>query len=379
VGDPGFELFNGTWTEFSTNFGTPLCSLGACGTGGGTPPFEGDIWAWFGGISGTSEDGSVEQSVVIPAGSTTMTFWYQHNASSGNGTDFMRVLVDGGVLASFPAGALLDPTTWTQIPVNIAAYADGGAHLIRFESSITGFDPFGAPAVSNFFIDLVEIASSGGVCDPTCVNVDFETEDDFATALVDGQDLSTPPEFGNLFDISGSGANQGPAIFDSSAGGPNDPGLGVDPDLIVDQGNILILQDSNSYFQSVAGVFDVPNDAKFGGSLIFDFNQATLCESIDLIDIDNVQPDDQTVTVTLTDGNGFQRVYTAPDGFTEDFPTQGGTGVRTLDLTTLAAQAGYASVATATEDAGFNACDVVKLEVNLAGSGAVDNLSVCAQ
>ncbi len=378
VADPSFED-GGIWSEGSTNFGVPTCTVGLCGTGGGTPPFDGDVWVWFGGISGVPEFGFVEQTLSIPMGSDTMTFWYQHPVASGNGVDIMNVLVDGGVVASFPEGVLLDPLTWTQISVNIAAFADGGSHTIRFEGDTNGFDGIGAPAVCNFFVDLVEIESAGGLCDPTCVTVDFSTEDDFSTVLADGQDLSTPPEFGNLFDLSGAGANEGPAIFDSSAGGPNDPGAGVDLDLIVDQGNILILQDSNSDFQSVAGFFDVPNDAKFGGSLIFSFNQGTLCESIDLIDVDNVQPDSQTATVTLTDGNGLQRVYSAPDGFTEDITTQGGTGVRTLDLTTLAAQAGFAASATATEDAGFNPCNVVTLEVNLAGSSAVDNLSICTQ
>src|SRR5687768_9202694 len=38
------------WTiQTSTNFGTPLCSVGSCGVGGGTAdPFAGSNWAWFG-------------------------------------------------------------------------------------------------------------------------------------------------------------------------------------------------------------------------------------------------------------------------------------------------------------------------------------------
>ena len=51
--------------------------------------------------------------------------------------------------------------------------------------------------------------------------LDFETEDDFTTPLVNGQDISTPPEFGNLVFISSTGNNLGAAIFDSDPNGPN--------------------------------------------------------------------------------------------------------------------------------------------------------------
>ena len=51
--------------------------------------------------------------------------------------------------------------------------------------------------------------------------------------------------------------------------------------------------------------------------------------------------------------------------------------VGTLDLTTLAPQPGVNAVATATEQAGFNADDVVTLSVHFNGSSALDNLSFC--
>jgi hypothetical protein len=36
------------WTEASSIFGTPLCTAGACGTGGGTAgPLTGTVWSWF--------------------------------------------------------------------------------------------------------------------------------------------------------------------------------------------------------------------------------------------------------------------------------------------------------------------------------------------
>ena len=67
IADPGFEAgpFGGVWTESSTNFGTPICDVGGCGTGTGTGPNSGSFWVWFGGI-GAFEEASVSQSVTIP-------------------------------------------------------------------------------------------------------------------------------------------------------------------------------------------------------------------------------------------------------------------------------------------------------------------------
>ncbi|MCI0637251.1 MAG: hypothetical protein L0206_25545 [Actinobacteria bacterium] len=48
-----------------------------------------------------------------------------------------------------------------------------------------------------------------------------------------------------------------------------------------------------------------------------------------------------------------------------------------LDLTTLANQPGFGSVALATEDPGFAANDVVRIFVDVGGSGGVDNLNWC--
>ncbi|MAB79506.1 MAG: hypothetical protein CMJ89_09160 [Planctomycetes bacterium] len=49
----------------------------------------------------------------------------------------------------------------------------------------------------------------------------------------------------------------------------------------------------------------------------------------------------------------------------------------TLSLSTLAPQVGFGSIATAFEDEGFEADRVEWVEVRLAGSGAVDDLSWC--
>ena len=76
--DSGFEAGDPwpSWTtQSSTNFDTPLCDVGLCGTGNGTaPPFAGGNWAWFGGID-APETATLGQSITIPSGVTaTLTF-----------------------------------------------------------------------------------------------------------------------------------------------------------------------------------------------------------------------------------------------------------------------------------------------------------------
>jgi FG-GAP repeat protein/VCBS repeat protein len=200
--------------------------------------------------------------------------------------------------------------------------------------------------------------------------VDFETHGDLVTPLENGRQIVNARHFGRAFDLLSSGANRGAAIFDSTPGGPNDPSQ--DPDLLVGQGKVLIFQDSNVSTQSVPGIFDRPNDDADGGSHRLDFHGPVRFLALDLIDVDGRVA--EMSSVRLIDGAGRVRTYLVPPGFTGDRVQDGTSGVRTLDLTRLDPQPGFASTATAAEDPGFQPDAVLVLEVDLGGSGAVDSL-----
>jgi len=224
--------------------------------------------------------------------------------------------------------------------------------------------------------------------------LDFETEDDFATPLINGQSISTFPdvqpcetvfEFGRLVNIStrqlGSDGHKGAAIFDSTPGGPNDGEDANDPDLLVNLGNILILQNDNNestHLDPAFGlVFDVLNDEssyKDRGSIVFDFLTPQRLISIDLIDVDV----DGNPVLTLTDAAGKTRTYDVPPFWTHDVESCP-QGWDTLMLDTLVPQVGEGgSIATAWQDDGFDELRVVSLEVALVGcntSIAIDNLT----
>jgi hypothetical protein len=76
----------------------------------------------------------------------------------------------------------------------------------------------------------------------------------------------------------------------------------------------------------------------------------------------------------LFDSAGHTRIYQVPAGWTEDLLLHGGSAWRTLDLALLGPQAGFASTATAAEAPGFQPGSVVRIEVELGSSGAVDEL-----
>ncbi len=225
------------------------------------------------------------------------------------------------------------------------------------------------------------------------ITLDFSTEDDFATALINGQIVDpafdgADLEFGNLVNISsiqlGSGGHLGVTVFDSTPGGPN--AAGGDPDLLVDTGNILILQNDEFSATSVDGsvglIYNTPDDEKDfidRGAIVFDFLSPVFMGSIDIIDANGGFLAD----VILFDSGGDTRTYNVPAMWTFDINTCGaacppGQGYDTLDLTTLLPQVGEAgAIATAAQDLGFTPTDVVRMEVHLIGnpsSGGIDNV-----
>lgn len=135
--------------ETSTNFGSPLCTVATCGTGGGTGPRTGDWWAWFGGIN-IGETGTLEQTGFIPRASrATLSFFLEIPAMATPG--FLKVLLDGHLLFEATHDDAARYAAYAPVILDISAYADGAAHVLRFESTT---DPGGT---TNFFVDDVSL------------------------------------------------------------------------------------------------------------------------------------------------------------------------------------------------------------------------------
>jgi len=225
------------------------------------------------------------------------------------------------------------------------------------------------------FTGLIAASMALGIAgQASAATIGFET-DEFGAALGNGKKLAS--EYATNFFTIGSGGpgHLGPAIFDSDNPGPNTSG--GDPDLIVNLGNIVILQNDQFPTESPPGFFQTPNDeAGFNGGrgeVIFSFNSPVTLTSIDLVDING----GGNVIVTLLDTALNTRTYSVPDKWTGDITVDGPPGFQTLDLTTLANQTGIGPGnpdATAVEDAGFSAANVQTLTLSFDGSAGLDNL-----
>jgi hypothetical protein len=164
--DGGFEAGtpNPFWDEGSTNFGTPLCTVGTCGTGGGTGPRTGSWWAWFGGINAV-ETGFVRQTVSLDTGAAELSFWLEIPAASGTGNDFLNVSLGGAVIFSVTDADQASYATYSQVVVDVSAFA-GGTHELSFDATVFG------GGTTNFFVDDVALDSqppSGPCSMPTDV------------------------------------------------------------------------------------------------------------------------------------------------------------------------------------------------------------------
>jgi hypothetical protein len=190
VQDGGFEA--GTvptfWTQSSTNFGTPVCSIALCGDGAGTAaPRTGTFWTWLGGAE-LPRSASVQQTVTLPPGIARLRFYLWIGSRSGNGTDVMRVRLDGVPIFT-ATEATPGYESYTLVDLDVSSFATGGGHTLRFESSTTG------PEISSFHVDDVSLDSCpvGATVISGELNQGFERSTDLGSTTRHVYRLARPP------------------------------------------------------------------------------------------------------------------------------------------------------------------------------------------
>jgi cysteine-rich repeat protein len=175
IGDPGFEkgtcapednppplcdaVCNPDWTETSTNFCTPICDEVTCGLGTGTGPASGDYWAWFGGIE-DPEEASLQQSITIPPGASTLTFELEASTCDSE-SDYLELLIGGKrkflIDGSSP---LCESQGYTTQTIDISEFAGVGARILRFHAGTFAVNQ----DVTNFFVDDISIQGAPSEC-----------------------------------------------------------------------------------------------------------------------------------------------------------------------------------------------------------------------
>ena len=137
LSDGGFE--GGTPNAFWTGSGKtgPITSS----TSGGKTPHGGTYYAWFGN-STTPATATLSQTKTIPvAAAATLTF-YLRIAGAGTGSGGLSVWLDGTKVGSYLHSSKSPSpyTAYTQITIDVSAYADGGSHTLAFEGGTAGGD-----------------------------------------------------------------------------------------------------------------------------------------------------------------------------------------------------------------------------------------------
>jgi len=149
LGDGGFELGSqpaSPWQQYSRWFGTPLCSVAACGGYGTALPRSGQWWAWFGGIN-QPEEGSLEQTLTIPAGRAFLRYFLQ-TKGCGSPSDFIQILVDDSEVWRQTAAEInCWDTQYNQWEIDLSPFADGQTHRLKIYSLQSTSAP------TNFFLD----------------------------------------------------------------------------------------------------------------------------------------------------------------------------------------------------------------------------------
>ncbi len=158
VSDGGYELGLNTpaWTLTSTNFGTPICDVAGCGTGGGTGPRSGTFWAWFGGEPFYSETATTSQTFVIPNGSmATLEFWLEIPVCDSI-LDTFEVTMDNTIIYAATGGDAACGNVGYQLKtINVSAYADGGQHTLMFRGDTSAL----FLSATNFMVDDVSLTA----------------------------------------------------------------------------------------------------------------------------------------------------------------------------------------------------------------------------
>jgi hypothetical protein len=191
IADGGFELgaTDSPWEQGSELYDTPICDEN-CSSEPGAVPYAGSWWVWFGGFA-QADNAFVAQTITIAGDEAFLRFYLNINAAAGDGNDVFEVKVDDVTVFMVTDAEMADFAGYREVQLSLAEFADGAAHRVSFEGTLTGV------GMTNFFLDEVELF----------------------TCEVDGGDSSS----GTAADDSGSGDSSGST---SASGTDTDAGTG---------------------------------------------------------------------------------------------------------------------------------------------------------
>ncbi|HPO13326.1 MAG TPA: PKD domain-containing protein [Candidatus Hydrogenedentes bacterium] len=133
LADPSFESGspNEAWQESSTGL-TPLCDAECDGT---LHSRTGEWWVWFSGNADAATDGAVWQTVIIPQEEEASLTFYLAIPQAETPLSLKAFMDDTVVFKATEADAA-NYTGYKKVAVEVKEFADGRAHIVRFEGHI---------------------------------------------------------------------------------------------------------------------------------------------------------------------------------------------------------------------------------------------------
>lgn len=122
-------------------------------------PSHGAWMAWLGGAN--SDSSQIAQSVVMPAGPSSLSYWYYIQSSDGCGYDYGYVQLTAGsttyTLRAFSLCTSQATSGWHKDVIALSPVLGGQTVVLRFRSTTD------SSLISSFFVDNVQLYS-GAVC-----------------------------------------------------------------------------------------------------------------------------------------------------------------------------------------------------------------------
>lgn len=152
LADGGFEAGSpsAAWAEASLNFGTPLTDHQSASNAA----HSGSWYAWFGGIKGKLEEASLTQSVTIPVGDATLSFYLAIATNTPSAEDAFEATLDGQRVFRVTSVSHASYYGYTRVEVDVSAFADGASHELVFSGTTPGSQ---ADALTNILLDDVSL------------------------------------------------------------------------------------------------------------------------------------------------------------------------------------------------------------------------------
>lgn len=217
----GFENTTGnppnspSWTEADNRWGgSPLCTTSACGSVGGTSvPRTGSGFARFGGESSpANHTASIAQTVTIPRGAATLTYWYRNSQVQSPFNATLQVRVDNQPVFTHTETSA-PQAAYSQQTVSLTAYADGNPHTLSFVFANN------SAGTNRMLVDDVSLDHVAPVATPTLTGTDPASPSPSTTPRVKGSAAAgstvriypnntcsgTPVGTGTASDLAGAG------------------------------------------------------------------------------------------------------------------------------------------------------------------------------